>query len=180
VVSLLERGTADKVGPGRQRASDFEQCYSAHFHSLTLQISAYVGNLVEAQDLVQEAFTRAIPRWDKLAKYDDPVAWIRRVAWNLATSRWRRQRTANNFLNRQREEHVAGPTPDRVALAAALATLQPALRKAFVLHYIAQMTIAEIAVQEDVAEGTVKSWLHRGRAIVAAYLTDVREENRNV
>jgi RNA polymerase sigma-70 factor (ECF subfamily) len=189
VIALSERGTRE-VAPigarppkdaGRTRQSsgksDFEELYAAQFHGLTLQINAYVGNLVEAQDLVQEAFTRAIARWGKISHYEDPAAWVRRVAWNLATSRWRRQRTANAFLNRQREHHVAGPNPDRVALTAALATLTPTLRKAFVLHYIAQMSIAEIAQQEGAAEGTVKSWLHRGRTIVAAYLTDSREEN---
>lgn len=188
MIVLSERGTREASPSGaspvlsarpprRGGGSDFEELYAAQFHGLTLQINAYVGSLGEAQDLVQEAFTRAIARWDKIAKYDDPAAWVRRVAWNLATSRWRRQRTAASFLSRQREQHVAGPNPDRVALTAALATVPPTLRKAFVLHYIAQLSIAEIAQQEDVAEGTVKSWLHRGRALVAAYLTDAREES---
>jgi RNA polymerase sigma-70 factor (ECF subfamily) len=35
----------------------------------------------------------------------------------------------------------------------------------------------EIAQQEDVAEGTVKSWLHRARTQIAAALTDKREGN---
>ncbi|UWP83266.1 RNA polymerase sigma factor [Dactylosporangium fulvum] len=163
-------------GPTAGR-TEFEELYAGHFRGLTLQINAYVGDLAEAQDLVQEAFTRAVARWDRIAKYDDPAAWVRRVAWNLATSRWRRRRVAAAFLLRQREQHVAGPNPDRVALTAALATLPPVLRKAFVLHYIAQLSIAEIAEEEDVAEGTVKSWLHRGRALVAAQLTDPREGN---
>jgi RNA polymerase sigma-70 factor, ECF subfamily len=185
VIALFETGMREASPQGEPPSlakparpagrSDFEEFYAAHFHGLTLQINAYVGNLAEAQDLVQEAFTRAIPRWSKIATYDEPAAWVRRVAWNLATSRWRRQRTANSFLHRQREQHIAGPNPDRVALTAALATLPPTLRKAFVLHYIAQLSIAEIAVQEDVAEGTVKSWLHRGRALVAAHLTDAKE-----
>jgi RNA polymerase sigma-70 factor, ECF subfamily len=155
--------------------ADFEELYAAHFSGLTLQINAYVNNLNEAQDLVQEAFTRAIARWDKIKKYDDPATWVRRVAWNLATSRWRRQRTANAFLARQRVQHVPGPSPDRVALTAALATLPPTLRKAFVLFYIAQLSIAEIASEQDVAEGTVKSWLRRARTLVATHLTDPRE-----
>ena len=174
------QGAPPALRPAQPGRSDFEELYATHFHGLTLQINAYVGNLAEAQDLVQEAFTRAVARWDRIAAYDDPSAWVRRVAWNLATSRWRRQRTATAFLLRQRQQHVAGPTPDRVALTAALATLPPTLRKAFVLHYIAQLTIAEIAQDEDVAEGTVKSWLHRGRALVAAYLIDAREESQDV
>jgi RNA polymerase sigma-70 factor (ECF subfamily) len=165
---------------GKGRLAGFEELYAAQFHSLTLQINAYVGDLAEAQDLVQEAFCRALPRWEKLATYDNPADWVRRVAWNLATSGWRRRRTAMAFLRRQREQHVAGPSPDRVALTAALAKLPETQRKAFVLFYIANRTVLEIAEQEGVPEGTVKSWLHRARASVAAELTEHREETGNV
>jgi RNA polymerase sigma-70 factor (ECF subfamily) len=104
--------------------------------------------------------------------YDDPVAWVRRVAWNLAVSRWRRARTAMLHLHRQRpiEPQMDGPSPERVALVAALATLPPQQRRAVVLHYLADLPLAEIAAREGVAEGTVKSWLHRGRAALSARL----------
>lgn len=160
-------------------AIDFDHFYHAHFRSLTVQLCAYTTDLPQAQDLVQEAFCRAFARWDRVVRYDDPVAWVRRVAWNLATSRWRRLRTAQTYLRRQREEHVAGPTPDRVDLTAALASLPPNQRKAVVLHHLADMSVVEIARQEGVAEGTVKSWLHRGRAGLAAHLTEHTEEDRH-
>jgi RNA polymerase sigma-70 factor (ECF subfamily) len=57
-----------------------------------------------------------------------------------------------------------------VALVAALAELPGNHRRALVLHYLADMPIAEVAQREGVAEGTVKSWLHRGRAALAARL----------
>ena len=69
---------------------DFAAFYAATFSSLCAQLYIYTGDMGEAQDVVQEAFTRALPRWSRLAEYDDPAAWIRKVAWNLATSRWRR------------------------------------------------------------------------------------------
>jgi RNA polymerase sigma-70 factor (ECF subfamily) len=146
--------------------------YAAHYGDLTVQLYAYFGDRQEAQDVVQEAFCRAYSRWKAVSRYDDPVAWIRRVAWNLAVSRWRRTRTALNFLRKQRrdEAQLDGPGPDRVALIAALATLPDTHRRAMVLRYLADLTIAEIAEREGVAEGTVKSWLHRGRAALAAKL----------
>ncbi|MFG2040058.1 SigE family RNA polymerase sigma factor [Dactylosporangium sp. NPDC048998] len=156
---------------------DIDEFYAIHVHGLTLQLYAYTGDLAAAQDLVQEAFCRALPRWHRIRTYDDPAAWVRRVAWNLATSRWRRARAATDFLRRQREEHVAGPGPDRVALAAALAKLPPNQRKAVVLHHLADLTVTEIASQLGAAEGTVRVWLHRGRAALAAELTDAREDN---
>ena len=168
--------TIGDASRGRTEVGGFDEFYTAHFRGLTVQLYAYTNDLAQAQDLVQEAFCRALARWQRIGTYDDPVAWVRRVAWNLAKSRWRRARTAMAFARRHREEHVAGPTPDRVALAAALATLPTAQRRALVLHYLADLPIAEIARQEGVAEGTVKSWLHRGRAALAAQLADARQE----
>ncbi|MBX6357178.1 MAG: SigE family RNA polymerase sigma factor [Micromonosporaceae bacterium] len=162
----------DLAVPPPPETASFERFYAAHFQDLTVQLYGYLGDRQEAQDVVQEAFCRALARWSKVARYDDPVAWVRRVAWNLATSRWRRARTALMFLRRQRADsvHVAGPEPDRVALVAALATLPPAQRRAIVLHYLADMPVAEIADRERTAPGTVKSWLYRGRAALAAHL----------
>ena len=137
-----------------------------------MQLYAYFGDRQEAQDVVQEAFCRALSRWRTVSRYDDPVAWVRRVAWNLALSKWRRTRTALTFLRKQRpaETHVDGPSPERVALLAALATLPAQQRRAVVLHYLADLSVAEVASREGVPDGTVKSWLHRARTALAAQL----------
>jgi RNA polymerase sigma-70 factor (ECF subfamily) len=126
--------------------------------------------------VVQEAFTRALARWSRLATYDDPAAWVRRVAWNLATSRWRRVRTAVAFARQHREEVVPGPSPDRVALVEALARLPERQRQAVVLHYLADLPVGAIATELGVAEGTVKSWLHRARTALAEQLVDAYAE----
>jgi RNA polymerase sigma-70 factor (ECF subfamily) len=149
----------------------FSEFYGAHFQRIAVQLYAYLGDHAEAQDLTQEAFCRALGRWPRVSGYADPSAWVRRVAWNLATSRLRRVRTAIGFLARQREQHVDGPTPDRVVLVAALRELPAAQRRALVLHHLGGLGVAEIAEQEGVAEGTVRSWLTRGRARLAAQLT---------
>lgn len=75
------------------------------------------------------------------------------------------------FHRRQHGEPVvAGPEPDHVALVEALASLPAAQRRAMVLRYLADLPVAEIADREGVPEGTVRSWLHRGRATLAARL----------
>ena len=162
----------------RALSGSFEEFYAAHFGVLSAQLRAATGDLSEAQDLVQEAFTRAWPRWERLAAYDDPVAWVRRVAWNLAMSRWRRARTAARFLRRSRPEIVDGPEPDRVVLTAALATLPLSHRRAIVLYYMAGLTSVDIARECGVSEATVRSWLHRGRARLLAHLSERPAEVR--
>jgi len=153
------------------RASDaFEDFFAAHFRPLTIQLYAYFGDRHEAQDVVQEAFCRAYARWSTLSRYDDPVAWVRRVAWNLATSRWRRVATALAYARRHREEHAPVPRPDRFALFAEPATLTSRQRRAVILHYLADIPVQEVAALEGVPDGTVKSWLHRARTALAAQL----------
>lgn len=171
---------AGNAHDNQRQLLSFDDFYHAHYRSVTAQLCPYVGDLGQAQDLAQEAFCRAYARWNKLVRYDDPVGWVRQVAWNLARSRWRRLRTAQGFLSRQRTSHVDGPTPDRVAIDAALALLPANQRRAVILYYLADLSVAQIAAQEGVAEGTVKSWLHRGRLALAALLTDDIEGASNV
>jgi RNA polymerase sigma-70 factor (ECF subfamily) len=159
-----DAASASGPGPG------FDDFYAANFVGLTTQLYAYFGDRQEAQDVVQEAFCRALTRWRQISAYEDPVAWVRRVAWNLATSQVRRHRVLTALRRRQRPEHTPPPDPDRVALATAMAKLPPALRQAMVLHYLADLPVAAIAANLNVPVGTVKSWLSRGRTALAAEL----------
>src|ERR671939_1046069 len=143
--------------PNEPPPADFADLYRTHFNRVAVQLYAYLGDHAEAQDLTQEAFCRALTQWGRISAYDDPSAWVRKVAWNLATSRLRRMQTAMRFLSRQREEHVAGPTPDRVAVVDALAALPKTLRRVMVLHYFGHLSAAEIAAEDGVAESTVRS-----------------------
>ncbi|HCT81529.1 MAG TPA: hypothetical protein DGG94_12685 [Micromonosporaceae bacterium] len=155
--------------------AEFAEFYSAHFHRIAGQLHAYLGDHTEAQDIAQEAFCRALDRWSTVRTYAEAPAWVRRVAWNLATSRLRHLQVAVRHVTRQRVEHIEGPGPDRVALTHALATLPPNHRLAVVLHHLGHLTVAEIAEQQGVAEGTVRSWLSRGRSQLAEYFVEKEE-----
>lgn len=169
----VETTLSDRTARGE---ADFTALYQARFAHLAGQLYAFVGDAGEARDLVQEAFVRAWQRWSTISRYDDPVAWVRRVAWNLALTRHRRLALFRRFAHKSRlPDSVAPVGPDRVALVAALRQLPEQQRRALVLHYLADLPIAEIAVETGVAEGTVKSWLHRGRTELAKLLVDFRE-----
>jgi RNA polymerase sigma-70 factor (ECF subfamily) len=148
----------------------FEDFYGAYFNPLVVQLTPYVGDMSDAQDVVQEAFCRAWSHWDKVAGYDDPAGWVRRVAWNLANSRWRRIRVRLLFLRSQRTETAREPSPDRVAIERAMTTLPPKQRRAVALHYLVGLSVSEIAADCQVQESTVKSWLYRGRTRLGAAL----------
>ena len=80
-------------------------------------------------------------------------------------------KTAMRHAGTQRLEVAEGPSPDRVALVRALLRLPARHRRAIVLHHIAGLSVAEVAHDCDVAEATVRSWLHRGRTAMAQHLS---------
>lgn len=165
---LVQQSTVSQVSPADR--ADFDGFYAANVGQITAQIRAYVGDLAEAEDLVAEAFCRALGRWKTISAYDNPATWVRRVAWNLATSRMRRAAVVRRFLRRQRPATAEGPQPDRLDLEQALSELNERHRKAVILRYMAGMTTAEIAEQEGVAETTIRSWLTRGKKALAERL----------
>jgi RNA polymerase sigma-70 factor (ECF subfamily) len=151
-----------------------DEFYAATYARLVAVLTVTAGSRVEAEEVVQEAFVRLVPRWDKVSQYDDPEQWVRTVAWRLATSRWRKVVTGARALRRH------GPPPDVPAPSTSpweveevLAGLSLEHRQVLVLHYGLGLSIEECATQLGVAPGTVKSRLSRARAVA-------REENPDV
>jgi RNA polymerase sigma-70 factor (ECF subfamily) len=133
---------------------------------LAVQIAALTGDPYEASDLVQEAFMRAWIQWEKVGRYEDPEGWVRRVAHNLAVSRWRR---ARRVVLRAEVPAAALDGPDEgIGVLEALQSLPTQERRAVVLHHVAGLSVADVAVELHAPEGTVKSWLSRGRARMAS------------
>jgi RNA polymerase sigma-70 factor (ECF subfamily) len=154
----------------------FEEFYTATVGRLLGQLFPVTGDLHEAEEVVQEAFARASARWNRLRDYDVPEAWVRRVAMNLAADRGRRlQRQARALLRAGPPPAVPPASVEALALAEALRSLPMRQRQAIVLHHLVDLPVEEVATTLDVPTGTVKSWLARGRRILAARLGDPEE-----
>lgn len=154
-------------------AAEFDDFVGARGPAVVRQLHAMTGDLQLAQDCVQEALARAWQRWATVHAYDDPSAWVRQVAWRLAVSRLRRARVGVGLLHRQGPPpDFPDPSPDRVALVAALRQLPEAQRRAVVLHHLCDLSVEQVAAETGVPAGTVKARLSRGRAALAALLTD--------
>jgi RNA polymerase sigma-70 factor (ECF subfamily) len=153
--------------------------YHACYRRLVAQVYAFTTDLTEAQDVVQEAFARALARPRGLADVDNPEAWLRTVAINVVRRRWRRRKLLDTILLRDRPVArmvEAAPGPERADLRDALATLAGSYRQVVVLHYFADLPVDEVAALLGIPVGTVKSRLSRARAALAAHLGDYRTE----
>lgn len=157
--------------------SSLEALYTAHAESLARSLQA--AGYPDAYDAVQEAFVQAVVHWRKVSRYDDPLAWIRRVAINRGLNRRRsRQRQAAVA------ERMATTTPTTIAervdpddeLTALIEALTPQQRLALSLYYFADLSVAQVADAMQLSPGAVKYHLHAARASLTQSL-ESRDEH---
>jgi RNA polymerase sigma-70 factor (sigma-E family) len=173
--ALASRRAKRRSGNGEQltaldAAAQFDDFYVATGRRIVRHAYALTGNIADAQDIAQEAFARAWQRWDTVRACDSPEAWVRRVATNLATSRFRRDRTARAAAHELLAATVPEISANTVALVAGLRKLPERQRVVLVLHYMADMPVGQIATELRCPAGSVKAWLSRGRDALAAML----------
>jgi RNA polymerase sigma-70 factor (sigma-E family) len=157
-------------------SASLHELYDASYSRLVLQVFAFCGDAAEAEDAVQEAFVKAIGKGRAFDDVQNPVAWLRTVAFNHQRNKWRHAKVVRRFVA-STPGSLTTPdlSPDHVAIVQALAELDPDVREVVVLRYLADLGTAEVAHELGVPEGTVKSRLSRGRERLAPLLDD-REE----
>jgi RNA polymerase sigma-70 factor (ECF subfamily) len=153
-------------------AHGFDEFYRDTSLRMVRYAYALTGDLAEAQDVVQDAFTKAWRSWRTVSVHPAPEAWLRLAISRQATDRWRRLGRLRGVLSRTGPpEPAPPPSEDTVLLTAALKKLPAHLRQAVALHYLFDLSVAQIAEETRAPAGTVTSWLHRGRAELATILT---------
>jgi RNA polymerase sigma-70 factor (ECF subfamily) len=152
--------------------SDLRDLYAASYSRLVGTVGAVCGDRHEAEEAVQDAFVRLIGSWAKVARYDDPEAWVRRVALHQVGNRRRKFRNGLRAARRHGPPaDVDGPTGAAVDVDRALAALPQPQRAVVVLHRLGLDTAA-ISRELGVPVGTVKSRLARARAALAQLLRE--------
>ena len=118
-----------------------------------------VGDVCTAEDVAAEALARAYAHWERIESLPWLDGWVLRVATNVALDVARKRRPlADPPRPVESEDAIA----TRLAMVAALSRLPRRQREAVALHYLAGLTDDEVARALGIAEGTVKSHVHRG------------------
>jgi RNA polymerase sigma-70 factor (ECF subfamily) len=149
-----------------------------------------VGSREEAEDLVQETYSRAFRAWQQYQPGTNLRAWLFRILTNLNIDRGRRvQRQpdiqpleeGDYFLYNKLESSLGDDNPDeeRVierlsqnAVVEALADVPHDFRDVVVLVDIGEFSYADAAQILDIPVGTVMSRLHRGRRVLKKNLAE--------
>jgi RNA polymerase sigma factor (sigma-70 family) len=163
----------------RQDEDEFAAFYRATRERCLRAVIAGSGRADLAEDLVAEAYTRALLSWRTVRRHPAPEAWVVRTALNTGVSWWRRRRREVPL-----DDHDApapggepggrpGPSaglagdPD---LLAALRALPRRQREVIALRLFLDLDMAATAAVLGIAPGTVGAHLSRAVAALRAAL----------
>ncbi|KAF2989907.1 RNA polymerase sigma factor [Methylocystis sp. MJC1] len=139
----------------------------------------------DAPDLLQETFVRVV-RLEKPERINDPPAFLKTIATNLARDFVRRRRTEANYIQFS-DYLVEAPSADAPAdervdyerksrlLDAAVSSLPPRCREVFKLHTYEDVPLQEIARRLEISDRMVRKHLSLAFRTCRAALRDSLE-----
>ena len=158
--------------PGAVEIDDprtFEATVRPHYAGLVRRLVLVLGDEHDAQNVAQDAYLKAFRSWDRFDGRD-VRAWLYTIALRLAFNHLRGRRRWLAALQRVEPRRWADPPdPD---LWAAIHELDARTRSALLLNVVDGYTLAEIGRMLSVPEGTVASWVARGRVTLRNALAD--------
>lgn len=161
---------------GAREAEAFERLYDEHSITVYRTALRVLGNVTQAQDVVQDVFMRL---WRQPGCFDSArgslANYLRLMARSRALDLWRETQVAGRARERMkgyavRDEGRVDELPplaaelrrDRAVVLGALARLPAPQRHAIVMAYWGGLTADEISLRLGVPVGTVKSRIRLG------------------
>lgn len=133
---------------------EFEEFATARWAALLRTAYLLTGNHHDAEDLVQAALIKVVPKWWRIK--DNPEPYVRRVLARESVNRWRRRRW-REVTTDVVPESMHHDSTDRIGLLEDLRRLSPRQRAVLVLRYFDDLTEADTAAALGISVGTVKS-----------------------
>ena len=166
VTSPAGSGEAYSVRPATLEAL-FQQSYKPIVQALALAC----GDLAAAEDATQDAFAQAWLRWSSISRYDNPGAWVRRVAINKLRNAHRSRLRGQAAAQRLNTETSTAALPETAPdLVVGLQRLPYKQRMCAVLYYVEGLSTAEVAQALGISQGSVSQHLNRARTALQCYL----------
>jgi len=149
----------------------FERLFADYQIPILNYLYRLLGSGELAEDLTQEAFTRAWNARRTFHAVQNPRAWLYRIATNLARDHIRRQRLMTwlpFFQNEDREPALITEAPERDPLETermrrAVLKLPEEYRLPLVLYTCQELSVAEVAAALEISTDAVKQRLVRAR-----------------
>ncbi|MDO7867570.1 hypothetical protein [Nocardioides jiangxiensis] len=137
----------------------FDAFYAAARQRLLLQAFALTGDLAAAKRSVRDGFVAAWHHWHKVARQEDPEAWVRPLTWQHA----QRRHTAHFW---HREGSLA---PEHRATLDALDELTSVQRRALLLHLLAGLESDDFCHEVGLTQASARRQLRLATAQFAIH-----------
>ena len=168
---------------GTQRL-DFAEFYRSFRDDCLRTALVIVGDQDSAQELVAEAFARALASWHTVSRHPAPAAWVVRTAVNLNISRWRRRRREvpvpdPGMLADRPAAATAAQDPVDPRIMAALLRLPARQRQVIALRLILDLDTSGTAQVLGITPNTVMAHMARALATLRSDLVpEPQQENQ--
>ena len=168
----------DGLAPSRQalQAEDFSHIHREYGQRLIERMAGYIRDRQRAEDIAARAFEKA---WEQRGTFRGEASartWIESIARNEARHAWGQQRRfPTESTDRAYPRELAAPElvtdelerrEDRLRLQEALRRLPTNYRRALVGHFVAGLSVREVAEREGVPFGTVLSRIAKGKELL--------------
>ena len=158
------------------REATFEQFFHAHEGAILGYLWRITGDEQASHDIAQETFLRAWQRFEQVSRYEQPRAWLFRVATNLASNHRRHRSIHDATMARFSPAHPATVDPaagvaESALVRAALLAMPVRQRSALVLRVVYGLSIPEIAEALGASKAAAAMTLSRAREAFRAHYT---------
>lgn len=154
---------------------DFDRWYEREHAQVLAVLTVLSGDVELAREATDEAFARALERWERVAAMTSPAAWVHTVGLNCLRRTRRRARLEGALIRRRPPRSVTVDKEPDPELWEAVRRLAPRQRLAVVLRFVGDLSEPEIAEVMRISRGTVASTLADARALLRTVLADRRE-----
>jgi RNA polymerase sigma-70 factor (ECF subfamily) len=166
---------AELIEAAKHEPDALSALYRLHHGAVSRYVMRRVGQANTAEDLVADVFLQMVRYLPKYRVGTTPFrAWLYRLATNRVNrwARWQRRRAWQVLHDIAQHDPAERRHDEAEHVRASLLTLPLHFQSVVALHYLEELSIAEIGQVLGCAEGTVKSRLARGRELLRSILTE--------
>lgn len=171
--------TRPDAAPAEEQPS-FEAYVAARGATLVRFAMLLTGDDHRAEDLVQDALTKAYLRWSRIRRSDNPDVYLRRLVLNGSRTWWRRRANRETPGLTAAERAAPGDLGDDAAardeLWRLIAALPDQQRAVVVLRYYEDLDDATIAQILECTPGTVRTHAMRALHKLRGHLTEAEDD----
>jgi RNA polymerase sigma factor (sigma-70 family) len=154
-------------------AAEFTRFFRQEFPRVVRTVFLIIADHSWAEEIAQDAFLKLFHHWPTVSHYDQPDAWVRRVAIRMGARVARRERMRRLLEGRFRSDLTTPPPPEPDdEVHRAVRDLPPSQRAAVVLFYFEDRPVAEIAEILGCTPATAWVHLHKARQRLAGVLRE--------